>query len=339
MKPPRRSLFAAAATAAVASVAAAAPAQGPCDILAAAGNPCVAAHSTVRALFAQYAGPLYSLTRALDNSSADVSVLSPGGFANAAAHDAFCGAGVCVIAGVYDQTPLRNDLYQRHKLVNASQHRLTVGAGAGVPVYGMLFEPGYGYHRDNTTGVPTGNEPESIYAVVSGTHYNDDCCFDYGNSETDDKDDGPGAMEAIYFGNATWHGVNRGSGAGPWVGADLEAGMYYGGGNVTQYNPENTPLAFDFVTASLKGREDGFTLKGGDATGGPLALMYDGVRPNCGAYQPARKQGAIILATGGDSSNRARGTFYEGFMAVGYASDATDDAIQANIVGVQYRLG
>ena len=39
---------------------------------------------------------------------------------------------------------------------------------------------------------------------MSGTHYNDQCCFDYGNSETDDSDDGCGAMEAIYFGNSRW---------------------------------------------------------------------------------------------------------------------------------------
>ena len=31
-----------------------AAAAGPCDILAAAGNPCVAAHSTTRALFSAY---------------------------------------------------------------------------------------------------------------------------------------------------------------------------------------------------------------------------------------------------------------------------------------------
>ena len=31
--------------------------------------------------------------------------------------------------------------------------------------------------------------------------------------------------KSIYFGNAAWHG-NRGHGTGPWVGADLEAGMY-----------------------------------------------------------------------------------------------------------------
>ena len=39
------------------------------------------------------------------------------------------------------------------------------------------FDPGYGYHVDDTKGVPTGNEPESIYAVMSGTHYNGHCCF------------------------------------------------------------------------------------------------------------------------------------------------------------------
>ena len=93
--------------------------------------------------------------------------------------------------------------------------------------------------------------------------------------------------------------------------------MYFGGGNVSVVNPQNVPLAFEYVTACLKGREDGFTLKGGDATGGMLATMYDGVRPTSrNTYQPMRKQGAIILATGGDSSNRARGTFYEGFMAM-----------------------
>ena len=40
-----------------------------------------------------------------------------------------------------------------------------------------------GYHVDDTKGVAKGNEPESIYAVMSGTHFNGQCCFDYGNSE------------------------------------------------------------------------------------------------------------------------------------------------------------
>jgi hypothetical protein len=35
-------------------IALAAAAEGPCDITGKAGNPCVAAHSTVRALYAAY---------------------------------------------------------------------------------------------------------------------------------------------------------------------------------------------------------------------------------------------------------------------------------------------
>ena len=44
----------------------------------------------------------------------------------------------------------------------------------------------------------------------------------------------------------------------------------------------------------------------------------------------------IICRRGGDNSNSAQGNFYEGFMATGIASEATDAAIQANIVAVQY---
>lgn len=51
-----------------------------------------------------------------------------------------------------------------------------------------------------------------------------------------------------------------------------------------------------------------------------------------------RKQGAIILGTGGDNSNGAIGNFYEGFMSTGVTSAATDAAIHANIVAVGYEM-
>lgn len=327
-------------------LSAAAALHGPCDITGAAGNPCVAAHSTTRALYGAYDGPLYNVTRSSDNASTNVGVLAPGGFADIASHDAFCApANDCVISNVFDQSPNKNHLGQRHKLVNASRHKITVGHGATqTQVYGMWFDPGYGYHVDNTTGVATGNDPESIFAVMSGDHFNGGCCFDYGNSETDDRDDGCGAMEAIYFGAAHWHG-NTGAGTtGPWVGADLEQGMYYGGGNASKVNNQSQPLPHAFVSLYLRGRTDGFALKGGDATRGTLTTMYDGPRPTHGPhcswskedYQPMKKQGAIILATGGDNSNSAQGKFYEGIMVTGVTSDVTDDAVQANIVAVGY---
>ncbi|HLP77305.1 MAG TPA: arabinofuranosidase catalytic domain-containing protein, partial [Candidatus Paceibacterota bacterium] len=40
--------------------------QGPGDIYAAAGTPCVAAHSSTRALYASYNGPLYQVMRQSD---------------------------------------------------------------------------------------------------------------------------------------------------------------------------------------------------------------------------------------------------------------------------------
>jgi hypothetical protein len=42
-----------------------------------------------------------------------------------------------------------------------------------------------------------------------------------GNSETNDKDDGAGAMEAIYFGNAHWRGNSGAGPEGPWAGARI----------------------------------------------------------------------------------------------------------------------
>ena len=50
------------------------------------------------------------------------------------------------------------------KPVNATRGPVTVG---GDLVYGAVFEGGMGYRVDNTSGVATGNEPESIMMVRS----------------------------------------------------------------------------------------------------------------------------------------------------------------------------
>ncbi len=42
----------------------------------------------------------------------------------------------------------------------------------GASVYGAYFEGGQGYRNDNTTGVATGNDPETLYMVTAGTHFN-----------------------------------------------------------------------------------------------------------------------------------------------------------------------
>jgi hypothetical protein len=60
--------------------------------------------------------------------------------------------------------------------------------------------------------------------------------------------------------------------------------------------------------------------------------MYSGARDP--GYDPMDLKGAIILGVGGDNSEGADGEFFEGVMTSGYAAEATDALIQANIVSV-----
>jgi len=310
-------------------------ADGPCDIYGRDNTPCVAAHSVVRALYGTYKGPLYQVRREADNATLDISVLSPGGFADTAAQDTFCAHSQCVVQRIYDQSPMANHLdpapaggavHRPDRAVNASRHKVTV---SGHTVYGAYFEGGMGYRIDRTKGIATGNDPETMYMVTSGTHVNGGCCFDYGNAEVNNNDDGAGTMECVYFG--TSKGWGYGQGNGPWVMADLENGLWAGNNRV---NNLNLPLTSEYVTAMVKGNTNGFALKGNDATRGKLQLMFNGPRPN--GYQPMKKQGAIILGIGGDNSNSAIGTFYEGVMTTGFSTDAADDEVQANIVAAGY---
>ena len=83
-----------------------------------------------------------------------------------------------------------------------------------------------GYRIDKTNGIAVDDEAETIYMVTSGTHYNDRCCFDYGNAETNNLDDGAGTMEALYFGNAKGGLNHGGAGKGPWIMADMENALW-----------------------------------------------------------------------------------------------------------------
>lgn len=87
-------------------------AAGPCDIYASAGTPCVAAHGTTRALYNTYTDPLYQVQRTSDLTTIDISPLSAGGVANAAAQDSFCTRTTCLITIIYDQSGNGNHLTQ-----------------------------------------------------------------------------------------------------------------------------------------------------------------------------------------------------------------------------------
>ena len=319
---------------------------GPCDIYASGGTPCVAAHSTTRALYRAYAGNLYQVRRSSDNTTRNIAVLTAGGTANAATQDSFCAGTTCVITVVYDQSGRGNDLwYQGSSVVpgstssrpaTATSESLTVG---GAKAYSLYINPGNSYWRDgHLTGVPTGAAPEGMYMVTSGTHVNNGCCFDYGNSETTRSADAAGAMDAINFSTQCWFGGC--SGSGPWVQADLEWGLYSGGSQ--SWNTNQRAFPHKFVTATLKNNGTSrFAIKGSNAQSGNLYTLWDGALPP--GYSPMKKQGAIILGSGGDcckpggGANLSAGTFYEGAMVAGYPSDATENAVQANVVAAGYR--
>nr|BFE59374.1 hypothetical protein GCM10020063_039000 [Dactylosporangium thailandense] len=316
---------------------------GPCDIYAGGGTPCVAAHSTTRALYAAYNGPLYQVRRSSDNTTRDIGVLSAGGYANAAAQDTFCANTTCLITIIYDQSGRNNRLTQAppggfqgpaaggyDNLANATAAPITI---AGHKAYGVYVAAGTGYRNNATNGVAKGDQPEGMYAIFDGTHYNGGCCFDYGNAETNSRDNGNGTMEAIYFGNIKVWGY--GTGNGPWVMADLENGLFSGVN--AGYNANDPSVSYRFLTAIVKGEPNHWAIRAGNAQSGSLSTFYDGKRPNVSGYNPMKKEGAIILGIGGDNSHGSAGTFYEGVMTSGYPSNATEDAVQANITAAGYR--
>jgi non-reducing end alpha-L-arabinofuranosidase len=328
--------------------------QGPCDIYAAAGAPCVAAHSTTRALYAAYNGPLYKVLRQSDSATLDIGIVQPaaspvpdaGGYANAAAQDAFCANTVCWITTIYDQSPKHNDLVQAprggfsgpamggfNNLPIADMAPITI---MGHKAYGVFIAPGMGLRQNDVKGTAVDDQAEGQYWVINGRHYNSGCCFDYGNAEIDSRDDDNGTMETTYYGNATaWY---RGTPPGPWIMTDQEnnlVGCVNADGS--KLCPTLPSITWRFVTAMAKGEPHHWTSLGGDAQKGSLAVMFDGPRIDI-TYDPMRKQGAILLGNGGDNSVGSQGTFYEGAMTAAgtFPSDATDQLVQANVVAAKY---
>jgi len=308
----------------------------PCDIYAAAGTPCVAAHSTTRALYAAYNGPLYQVKRASDGTTTNIDTLTAGGYANAATQNSFCSGTTCTITEIYDQSSEHNNLAiegpggaVNKADVGANANALPVTVG-GHQVYGLYVASGVGYRDDSTKGVATGADPQGAYMVASGTHVNGNCCFDYGNAETDNDANGDGHMDAVNLSTECW--FSPCSGSGPWVQADMENGLFAGGTGSDTNNKGNSSA---FVTALVKNNgTNTYAVKGGNSQSGGLTTWYDGALPS--GYDPMHKEGAIVLGTGGDNSDGGIGSFFEGVMTAGYPTDAADNAVQANIGAAGY---
>jgi hypothetical protein len=293
--------------------------------------------------------------RQSDGKTLDVGVVQPsatdaGGYADAAAQDNFCAGTYCWITTIYDQSGKKNHLAQAprggfagpamggfNNLPVADMAPITI---MGHKAYGVFIEPGMGLRWNDAHGTAVDDQAEGQYWVVNGHHYNAGCCYDYGNAETDSRDDGDGTMETTYFGNST--GWYHGPPPGPWVMTDQENNLV---GCVNALpNDKNCPdlpnIKWRFVTAMADGEPHHWRSMGGDAQKGDLAVMFDGsrIKNNNSSYDPMRKQGAILLGNGGDNSVGSQGTFYEGAMtaAGAFPTQETNQKVQSNVVAAKY---
>ena len=322
------------------------PKSGPCDIYRQGGTPCVTAHSTTRVLDSRYRGPLYQVQRDSDGATLDIRA-TRGGYADAAAQDAFCAGTVCRITVIYDQSGQGNDLLpappgtflgpDKGGFNNPALADMAPALLDGHKVYGVYIMPGMGYRCNNARGLAVDDEPEGMYYVIDGTHYDSGCCFDYGNSSTNGRAVGTGTMETTYYGTSTAWG--RGNGEGPWIMADMEAGLFSGYDAKQNDVPSITDWRFVSVYVNGGGGNQ-WDLRGADATQADVTTFYSGPRPHTpdsDAYYPMHKKGGMLLGNGGDNGNGSAGTFYEGVMTVGYPADETIAAVQESIAAARYQ--
>jgi hypothetical protein len=313
--------------------------QGPCDIYAAGNTPCVAAYSTVRALSAAYSGSLYQVRRA-DGTTQDIGVLAAGSFANSATQDAFCGTSSCTISTLYDQSGKGNNLTKApagcyigtasmpDNESNATGRSLTV---SGHKVYALFMIPQDGYRNNTTKGMPTGSAPQGVYEVADGTRGGPACCWDFGNASTNNCNGGTGLMNAMFFGTGFW---GKGAGSGPWFMGDFEAGVWSGGTGVSTTTNTNLPSQLiPYAMGVLKTDATTYAIRVGNAQSGALTTAYNGATPTSLRWA---MQGGIVLGIGGDNSNSSFGTYFEGAVTAGRPADATDNAVQANVIAAGY---
>jgi non-reducing end alpha-L-arabinofuranosidase len=333
--------------------------EGPCDIYEAAGTPCVAAYSTVRALLSTYEGPLYqvrsgssTMNTGTGGQTHDIGITAEG-FADAAAQDAACAGSVCTVSKLYDQSGKGNDLTVAKKGNSSGGDRadeddwetvaddgpISVG---GHDVYSLYMDQYQGYRQTvKGNGTPRGTAPQGIYMLADGTHYGTECCWEFGNVTEDPTT--YHVMNSLFFGTAYW---GRGAGSGPWFMADFEAGVWAGGSAAGQpgwgdlaasaaerpANPDNPSLKVPFAIGFLKTNQTNYGLSMANLeTANALSVAYEGALPKA-----MDNQGAIVLGVAGDNSNNSWGTFFEGAVVAGYPSGATELAVMQNVKAAGY---
>jgi non-reducing end alpha-L-arabinofuranosidase len=329
-------------------------AQGPCDIYRDAGQPCVAAYSTVRRLLSTYTGPLYQIrSGSSDQNTGSGGVthdigLTADGFADAAAVDAACAGTICTVSLLYDQSGSGSDLPVAKAgtmyigptgalddfEASATKEQLMVG---GHKVYPLYMEPRQGYRLGRQgDGLPRYMDPQGVYMLADGTRAATGCCWEFGNGPTDAKTFY--SPSALLLG-ATYTGVAAGD--GPWFMADF--GDIWAGNERLSGSPppnlDNPSLKVKFALGLLKTRPSPVMVNRTDwalrmadvTTAGTVTTAYQGPMS-----WDVIHGGSVILGIDGSNSNTSWGTFYEGAIVAGFPADDTELFVLRNIQAVGY---
>jgi non-reducing end alpha-L-arabinofuranosidase len=324
----------------------------------------VAAHSLTRTLFAAYTGPLFKVVRVSDKQEKDIGSVAATGLVDISALSTFCSGTTCKVGTLYDQSGNTNDMWRGDTTANAPGtpklcemldiEYWQMSDGTKVP---LALGRGWGAgeewtrtsqclrNRDKTKNMPKGATPQTTYAIFHQKYLNPGCCFNYGNTGNQIHYTGPGTLSALNFSKITYW--SKGTGSGPWVLVDWEQGVYAGNTakcnsgvpagatcTATGENP-NPSIPHDIVTALFK--HDGvnhWALKAANAKSGALAVSIDLPTLPKGGYSPLKQEGGLGLGEGGAGDAGGSGGFSEGAIIAAETTDATDDAIQKNIVSV-----
>jgi hypothetical protein len=332
----------------------------PGDVAKAAGTPFVAAHAMTRALFASYTGPLFKALRDSDKQEKDIGIVTSTGLVDLAALSSFCSGTTCKVTTLYDQSGNGNDMWRADD-PNTNQPGTKkpcdlmaidywqMSDGTKVPVVvetgAMWKSPAQCLrNRDKTKNMPIKANPQTTYAIFHAKYLNNNCCFNYGNTNNAIAYSGPGTLTSLNFSQITFW--SKGTGNGPWPMVDFETGVYAGNTGIcgsgipstvdctSSGQNANPSVTFDIVTTLFK--HDGtahWALKTGNAKTGALSVNVDLPSLPKG-YSPLKQLGGLGLGEGGAGDSNGTGGFSEGAVMAGETTNATDDAIQKSIVGV-----
>ena len=156
-----------------------APAASPCDVYSSNGYTCVAAYSVTRRMYAAYSGSLFRLQRTSDNATLDVGSSVGSRAVDTSSVSTFCALTTCNFVILYDQSGHGNSL---SGTVPYGTYQIT--AALSWPVINTSNTTTYELqNRGSTSGIPTGNNPITVYDVVA-VDGPSRCCGVFGNVET-----------------------------------------------------------------------------------------------------------------------------------------------------------